>query len=264
MKLKISSFILIAFISLAESSDNYYKLDDYDSSYRLLKDKPLPPPKLRDLNTYSKGRPAREKKEMDYSRREIPVPQSRPSQINENYDYERNNILINQQALDRLNGTIYKEKQKHFLFLGLNSGSNLFSIVTQYDAKKHISIELKAKIGYLYYFYKNNAFRIYANVGTSFPLYKEIPLDVIFSGNIDFLIDFYVIDFYIGVGYGGEYFIKEKFISHGVNINLGLSKSFGNHQLEFGIALPFYYIFTKNDKILNHNIDFILGYNYKF
>ncbi|RDU65159.1 hypothetical protein [Helicobacter sp. MIT 14-3879] len=236
-------FILCIFFINIFGANSYYRLDNYDSSYKKLDDRPEPIEKKKVLHPSSIYK------------------QSRPARVEKKPDYTRKDILPNNQALIRI-GKPPKIK-RHFLMLGVNTGINIFSLTDINKSKKYIVTEIMGKIGYLYYF-NANALRIYLDLGARFPTNNNIPLGLAISSNFDFLINIIYLDFYIGAGYGGEYFIKDNFFSQGFKINLGISKSFKKHQIEFGITIPFYKFFINDIKILNHNIDFIFSYNYNF
>lgn len=222
----------------------YYKLDDFDSRYRELKDSPLPPQKgsqLHPSSLYSHPRPARIEREIPTERQEIPQ---------------------NNQALMRLKRIA--PPPTHFLTLGFYPAINLFTFANESNDNKAVALDLSASLGYLHYFYKNHAFRIYAKLGGKAPFYKEIPAMLSFSSQLDFLINVKYFDFVLGAGYGGEYQFSHKFLSHGFLINVGLSKRVKSHRFEALIAIPFYKVYLQNNTILNHNIDFIFGYSYEF
>lgn len=241
IKARIFFLLCIICSGIFGAESSYYRLENHDSSYRKLKDSPLPPDKRKKLPPsalYKQSRPAREKKEIDYSRQEV---------------------ISNSQALMRFG--IFPKQRKHFLTFGINSGIDLFTLLDSTTSKKYINIDLLGKIGYLYQF-NANALRIYLDLGGRIPTNSAIPLALGFNGNMDFLINLIYLDFYIGAGYGAEYFGKGT-LSHGFKVNLGISKSFENHQVEFGLNIPFYRFHNIGDKTLHHNIDFIISYNYK-
>lgn len=223
-------------------ANTFYRLQGVDSSYDLLEDSPLiqKQKKLKSMNTQNR----------------TPRPTKKPN-------YDRIDIVANKQALIRFGINPPKIRQ-HFLMLGLNSGIDLFTHSTK---SKHIAIDLVGKIGYLYYFSDkadSNALRIYLNLGSPIPTTRAIPASVAGNINLDFLLNVIYFDLYIGGGYGGEYFIKNRFFSHGFIVNVGFSKRLQNHQIEFGLRVPFYSMLTTSNFALNHNIDFIVGYNYRF
>lgn len=231
--------VLICMASLAFGRDNYYRLDDYDSSYNKLEDEPLPPSKDKQLHPssiYKQERPPRIEKTPDYSRRDIPS---------------------STQVSNRLENKKISPNKKGYLFLGANGGLDLYS----YDSKRKLSLEVMGKIGYWHYL-NLNSFRIYFQLGGRFPLNNENSNTLALNLNMDFLVNIKVFDFYIGAGYGGEYYFSQKYFSNGFHINTGISKSFGRHSLEFGLVIPFYTIYVDNE-ILKNNIIFMLGYNYK-
>lgn len=240
--IKARIFCLLCIVcSSVFGAENYYRLQDYDSSYRKLKDSPAPPPKIKQLPPsalYKQSRPAREKKKIDYSRQEI---------------------ITNPQALMRFG--VFPEQKYHYLLFGVSGGVDLFTLLDSNSSKKYVGIDLLWKLGYLYQF-NANAFRIYFDIGGKIPTNNAIPIALGFSGNMDFLINLLYLDFYIGAGYGAEYYNKGT-LSHGFKVNLGISKSFANHQVEFGLNIPFYNFHNIDDKTLYHNIDFIISYHYK-
>lgn len=234
--------VLFAFVNVLCAS-NFYRLEGVDSGYKLLEDSPLlqKQKKLKPMNTQNR----------------TPRPKKEPS-------FERINIIANQQALIR-SGLNPPKIQQHFFMLGLNSGIDLFSVID--TTKKQIAVEIAGKMGYLYYFSEradSNAMRIYVNFGSPIPTTSAIPASLAVSLNMDFLLSVVYFDLYIGGGYGGEYFFKNRFFSHGFIVNVGFSKRFDNHQVEFGLRVPFYSMLESANTALNHNIDFILGYNYRF
>ncbi|RAX55203.1 hypothetical protein CCY99_00455 [Helicobacter sp. 16-1353] len=240
-KIKNFVFLLIALMCIADlafARDNYYRLDDYDSSYDKLEDSPLPPSKDKELHPSSIYK------------------QERPPRVEKTPDYSRIEIQNSTQTSNRLENRRISSK-KGYLLLGINGGLDLYA----YDAKRQLSLEFMGKIGYLHYL-NLNAFRFYFQVGGRFPLNNNNPNALALNFNTDFLLNLKVFHFYIGGGYGGEYYFSQKYFSHGFNVNLGISKSLGNHFIEFGLVIPFYTMYIDN-VILKNNIIFVLGYNYK-
>lgn len=242
--MRLLAFLLF-FATLVVANAQYYRLQGVDSSYDLLEDSPLIQKQKQLKNMNSQNRTPRAKKEIST---------------------ERIDISTNKQALIRF-GINPPKPRVHFLILGLNSGIDLFTNSTPYTTKKHIAVEIMGKIGYSYYFNQteqSNALRIYLNIGSPIPTTKAIPASLATNLNIDFLINVIYFDLYIGGGYGGEYFVKNSFFSHGFIVNVGFSKRLDNHQIEFGLRVPFYSMLSTSNSIINHNIDFVLGYNYRF
>lgn len=232
-------FILTSFLIVSLFAD-YYRLENYDTSYHKLDEEPLPPSKDKDLHPssiYKYNRPSKAEKQPQYSRNEIP----------------KNNQAINRYY------TITSSPRVHYFLVGINSGLDLYA----FDEKRQLSIEVLGKIGYAYYFYKKHHLRTYFQAGGRFPLNNKNPTAIALSVNFDIVVNFKYFDIYGGLGYGGEYYSSQSFFANGVNINLGLSKSFNTrHSIDVGIVIPFYSI-TINDRILKNNIDFIIAYNYK-
>lgn len=240
--IKDSILVFIALICLGEFAfgrDSYYRLENYDSRYDKLKDEELPPSKDKTLHPSSIYK------------------QERPARIEKTPDYSRIDTLSSKQVSNRLENKNISANKRRYLFLGLNGGLDLYA----YDAKRQLSLELMGKIGYWHYF-NLNAFRIYFQLGGRFPVNNNNPNALALNFNMDFLINIKVFDFYIGGGYGGEYYFLQKYFSHGFNVNTGISKSFGRHIVEFGLVIPFYAMYINNE-ILKNNIIFTLGYSYK-
>lgn len=259
--------VLFAIFSITQlSANSYYRLQGYDSSYRLLDDAPITQKKKSLKSHNSQNRTPRPKREQSTRRIDISPPASRNGSNSNKWDSSRLNPTPNEPARIRYGFPPYP--RQHFLLLGLNTGIDLYTQSTAgQDNSKHIGIELGAKIGYLYYFTKSetsHAMRIYANFGTSIPTSRALPLNLAVSGNVDFLFNVIYFDIYLGGGYGGEYFASQGFFAHGALLNTGFSKRIGNHQLEVGVRVPFYPLLMRLDSALNHNIDFILTYNYRF
>lgn len=233
-------FVALCAIFTHLAAQDYYRLDDFDTSYDKLDDEPLPPNREKSLHPssiYKQDRPPRVEKEVDYSRREI---------------------ALNAQALQRLEEKQVSSRRTAHFFLGVNGGLALYA----YDSKRQLSFDIAGRIGYWQDF-SATALRIYLNFGGRFPLNNENPNAFAISANMDFLVKFSVLDVYAGIGYGGEYYYTQSHFSHGVNINVGFSKSFAAHSVDFGVVIPFYTMYI-NDKILKNNIIFLVGYNYKF
>lgn len=221
-------------------AQNYYKLDDYDAPYNKLEDAPLPPSKEKNLHPSSIYK------------------QERPPRIEKKPDYSRKEISNNPQALSRIQHKSIAKKKSSSFFVGANGGLDLYA----FDAKRQLSLEIMGKIGY----WQNlnlNALRIYFQFGGRFPLNNENPNALALALNMDFLVNMKIVDFYIGGGYGGEYYMSQKYFSRGFNINIGLSKSIQRHTFDFGIVIPFYTMYIDNE-ILKNNIIFIGGYSYRF
>ena len=236
---KIIFFIFIIISSDVCARDQYYRLDDYDATYNKLQDPPLkdePQKKLHPSSLYKQERPVRVEKEPDYSRREI-----------------TNNTSAN----NRLSGNIINPARLDYFLLGVGGGFGIYAN----DEKRQISLDLHAKMGYFRYI-NLNAIRIYANIGTAIPLANINPNTIFFNGNIDFLLNLKVFHIYAGLGYGIEYLKNQRFLSQGININLGLSKQFGRNAIDAGLVIPFYRIYIK-DRIIKNNIMFLLEYSYK-
>lgn len=260
------SFLLVFFAcALAYADSAYYRLQGYDSGYRLLDDAPITQ-KKKPLKSYnSQNRTPRPKREQSTKRIDISPPILRNGSASR-WDSSRIKPTPNEPARIRYGFPPYP--RQHFLLLGLNAGVDLFTqSATRQDNSKRIGVELGAKIGYLYYFTASDdshAMRLYANLGTAIPTSRALPLNFSFSGNVDFLFNVIYFDIYLGGGYGGEYFASQGFFSHGALLNTGFSKRIGNHQLEVGVRVPFYSMLISPDSALNHNIDFIFTYNYLF
>ena len=236
---KLTVIIMITLSVHLYASDHYYRLDNFDANYNKLKDPPLkidPDKKLHPSSIYKPQRPPRVEKEPDYDRKEI---------------------VNNQQALNRLNGYPQTNPRVDYFLLGIGGGIALYA----HDDKRQISGDLYAKIGYFRYL-NLNAIRAYINLGTRLPIDNSNPTTLSFSGNVDFLLNLKIFHIYAGIGYGGEYYTMQKFLSQGININLGLSKQLGYGAIDFGVTIPFY---TKKKKniIIKNNIIFTLGYSYK-
>lgn len=244
MQHKQYKYILVVVAIIATSShlnakNNYYRLDNFDTKYNKLQDPPIKDTqnkKLHPSSIYKPQRPPRVEKEPDYNRKEV---------------------INNQQALNRLNGYPQTNPRVDYFLLGIGGGIALYA----HDDKRQISGDLYAKIGYFRYL-NLNAIRAYINLGTRLPIDNSNPTTLSFSGNVDFLLNLKIFHIYAGIGYGGEYYTMQKFLSQGININLGLSKQLGYGAIDFGITIPFYTIYTKNI-IIKNNIIFTLGYSYK-
>lgn len=240
IKHKIIFFIFIIFASSnLNANSSYYRLDDYDTNYDKLQDPPLkqePHKKLHPSSIYK---------------------QQRPTKLQQEYDYSRREIAQNSQANNRLSGYQINPTRLDYFLLGIGGGIDLYA----YDEKRQISLDLYTKLGYFRYI-NLNAIRIYANIGSAIPLANSNPNTLTFSGNIDFLLNLKVFHIYAGLGYGGEYYKSQKFLSQGLNVNLGLSKQFGRNAIDVGLVIPFYTIYTK-DVIIKKNIIFSLEYSYK-
>lgn len=260
MRFAIAMAIIV--LNLFGTESPYYRLDNFDSRYNLLDDPPPPPEKLKNLNPsslYKANRPVRIKKEPNYKRVEIPPPTKRIGSDRE-ISYRRIKIIPNKQALIR-SGLPYIEPMAHFLLLGINSGVDLF----KQSSKNRIAVEIAGKIGWHYYFSDDDdssSMRIYLNIGT--PIDSAIPKAVSGSINMDFLINVVYIDLFVGGGYGGDYFLKERFFSHGFLINAGISKAINAHQIELGTRVPFYKTLNNANRSTKHIIDIILAWNYRF
>ena len=240
IKYKTIFFILIVFASSnLYARGNYYRLDNYDANYDKLQDPPLkkePQKQLHPSSIYKQERPIRIEKESDYSRREI---------------------ANNNQANNRLGSNKINPTRADYFLLGIGGGIDIYA----YNEKRPISLDLHAKLGYFRYL-NLNAIRIYTNIGSRIPLANSNPNTISFSGNIDFLLNLKIFHIYAGLGYGSEYYKNQKFLSQGLNINLGLSKQFGRNAFDAGLVIPFYTIYTK-DVIIKNNIIFSLEYSYK-
>lgn len=262
--LLIIAIFVLSFVHGAGSPEPYYRLDNYDSRYKLLDDPPAPPEKRKTLNPsalYKAVRPARIKKEPNYKRVEI-LPPAKRIGSDVKHDYRRIKIIPNKQALIR-SRLPYIEPRAHFLLLGLNGGVDLFTSM----GKKHIAVEIMGKIGWHYFFTdddNSSSMRIYFAIGTPIPVMPEISQAVSGNLNVDFLINAIYLDFYIGGGYGGDYYIKERFFSHGFLINAGISKAINAHQVELGVRVPFYSVLNSANQQKKHIIDIIIAWNYRF
>ena len=244
----------------------YYRLDGYDSGYRLLDDAPIVQ-KHKPLKSHnSQNRTPRPKKQQNFNRIDISPPPLRNGSGADAWNESRISPSPNEPARIRYGFPPYPKQ--HFLLLGLNTGVDLFTQSPVIgENSKHIGVEIGAKIGYLYYFTKSensHAMRIYATFGTAIPTSSAIPPNFALSGNVDFLFNVIYFDIYLGGGYGGEYFAPQGFFAHGALLNTGFSKRIENHQVEIGVRVPFYPLLTQVDSALNHNIDFVLAYNYRF
>lgn len=258
--MKFWLFIALCAVNLCASStpEPYYRLDNFDSRYKLLDDPPAPPEKIKQLNPsalYKANRPARIEKKPDYRRVEIFPPAKRVGS-DRKMSYRRIKIIPNKQALIR-SGLPYYEPRAHFLLLGLNSGVDLFEI----NGKTHATAEFAGKIGWHFYFTDDDdssAMRIYLNIGAPIPI-NAIPKAISANLNVDFLINAIYLDFFVGAGYGGDYFLDDKFFSHGFLLNAGISKAIDAHQIEVGARVPFY-----KKRNTNHIVDIVLSWHYRF
>lgn len=246
------------FIGCASSLEPYYRLDNYDSRYNLLDDPPAPLEKEKQLHPsslYGAIRFPRIPKEPNYKRVEILPPVSRIGSYKD-FDYRRIAVIPNKQALIR-SGLWYDEPRVHFLLLGINGGADLFN-------KNRVAVEIAGKIGWHYFFSDGNhssSMRIYLGIGAPIPITKEISNAVSGNVNIDFLINALYLDFFIGGGYGGDYFLKERLFSHGFLVNAGISKAIMAHQIELGVRVPFYGVLK--DKQTKRIVDIILSWHYR-
>lgn len=258
------NFLLVFFVcALAYADSAYYRLQGYDSGYRLLDDAPIIQKKKPLKSNNSQNRASRPKREQSTKRIDISPPALRNGSNAGKWDSSRIKPTPNEPARIRYGFPPYP--RQHFIMVGLNSGVDIFTAESSLDsAKKAFAVELMGKFGYFYFFTRDNdshSMRIYAHFGTSIPTNKAIPANIAFGANIDFLINVIYFDLFLGAGYGGEYFIRNATLSHGALVNTGFSKRIGNHQLEVGVRVPF---FTMPDSALNHNIDIVLSYNYIF
>lgn len=261
------SFLLVFFAcALAYADSAYYRLQGYDSGYRLLDDAPVIQKKKPLKSNNSQNRASRPKREQSTKRIDISPPALRNGSNTGKWDSSRLKPTPNEPARIRYGFPPYP--RQHFLLLGLNSGVDIFTAESSLDsAKKAFAVELMGKIGYFYFFTHYNdshSMRIYANFGTAIPTSRALPPNFAVSGNLDFLFNVIYFDIYLGGGYGGEYFVPQGFFSHGALLNTGFSKRIGNHQLEVGVRVPFYSMLISLDSAINHNIDFIFTYNYLF
>lgn len=264
--MKFWIFIALCAVNLYASStpEPYYRLDNFDSRYKLLDDPPAPPEKIKQLNPsalYKANRPARIQKKPDYRRVEIFPPAKRVGS-DRKISHRRIKIIPNKQALIR-SGLPYIEPRAHFLLLGLNSGVDLF----ESHSKKRVAVEIAGKIGWHYYFTDDDdssAMRIYLNIGAPIPITQEISKAISGSLNIDFLINAVYLDFFVGGGYGGDYFLNERFFSHGFLLNVGISKAIDAHQIELGARVPFYRVMNGASGRVKHIVDIVISYNYRF
>ena len=257
--MKFWIFIALCAVNLYASStpEPYYRLDNFDSRYKLLDDPPAPPEKIKQLNPsalYKVNRPARIQKKPDYRRVEIFPPAKRVGS-DRKINHRRIKIIPNKQALIR-SGLPYIEPRAHFLLLGLNSGVDLF----ESHSKKRVAVEIAGKIGWHY----SSAMRIYLNIGAPIPITQEISKAISGSLNIDFLINAVYLDFFVGGGYGGDYFLNDKFFSHGFLLNVGISKAIDAHQIELGARVPFYRVMNGASGRVKHIVDIVISYNYRF
>ncbi len=243
MQHKQYKYILVVVAIIVTSShlnakNNYYRLDNFDTKYNKLQDPPIKDTQNKKLHPSSIYKP------------------KKPPRVEKEPDYDRQEIVNNQQALNRLNGYSKPNRVDYFL-LGIDGGIGLYA----YDGKRQISGDMHGKIGYFRYL-NINAIRAYINLGARIPINNSNPNTLAFSGNIDFLLSLRVFHAYIGIGYGGEYYIKQKFLSQGINTNLGVSKQLGYSAIDFGVTIPFYTIY-KDNIIIKNNIIFTIGYSYK-
>ena len=261
--------LVIAFVALnlalaSSTPEPYYRLDNYNSHYNLLDDPPAPPEKIKQLNPsslYTALRPARIQKKPDYRRVDIFPPAKRIGS-DKKMSYRRIKIIPNKQALIR-SGLPYIEPRAHFLLLGLNSGVDLF----ESHSKKRVTMEIAGKIGWHYFFSdddNSSSMRIYLAFGSPIATTSAISQAISGSVNMDFLINALYLDFFIGAGYGGDYFLDERFFSHGFLLNAGISKSIGAHQIELGARVPFYRALNSANGRTKHIVDIILAWNYRF
>ncbi len=266
--LTLKFLLIIAIFALgvangAGSPEPYYRLDNYDSRYKLLDDPPAPPEKTKQLNPsslYKAIRPARIEKKPNYKRVEI-LPPAKRIGSDAKRSYRRIKVIPNKQALIR-SGLPYYEPRAHFLLLGINSGVDLFSI-----DKKRVAVEIAGKIGWHYYFSDDDyssAMRIYLNIGA--PISTSSALSQAISGsiNMDFLINAVYLDFFLGGGYGGDYYLKERFFANGFVLNAGISKEIDAHQIELGARVPFYSVLKGANGQTRHIVDIIIAWNYRF
>lgn len=259
--MKFWLFIALCAANLCASSspEPYYRLDNFDSRYKLLDDPPAPSEKIKQLNPsalYKANRPARIKKKPPYRRVEIFPPAKRVGS-DKKMSYRRIKIIPNKQALIR-SGLPYYEPRAHFLLLGLNSGVDLFGA----NGKTQATAEIAGKIGWHFYFTDDDdssAMRIYATFGAPLPINPAIPKAISANLNVDFLINAIYLDFFIGGGYGGDYFLDDKFFSHGFLLNAGISKAIDAHQIEVSARVPFY-----KKRNVNHIVDIVLSWHYLF
>lgn len=262
MRLLLIAIFALNLASGAGSPEPYYRLDNFDSRYKLLDDPPAPPEKIKQLNPsslYKAIRPARIKKEPNYRRVELLPPAKRIGSDRE-FDYRRIKVIPNKQALIR-SGLPYYEPRAHFLLLGINGGVDLFS-----NAKKRVAVEIVGRIGWHYFFSdddNSSSMRIYLGVGAPIPTTNELSQAVAGNLNVDFLINALYLDFFIGGGYGGEYFLKERFFSHGFLINAGISKAISAHQIEVGVRVPFYSALRGANGRTKHIIDITIAWHYR-
>ena len=246
----------------ASSPEPYYRLDNYDSRYKLLDDPPAPLQKQKQLNPsslYTAIRPARIKKEPNYRRVELLPPAKRIGSDRE-FDYRRIKVIPNKQALIR-SGLPYYAPRAHFLLLGINGGVDLFS-----NDKTRVAVEIAGRIGWHYFFSDDDyssSMRIYLSVGAPIQTTPELSQAIGGNLNVDFLINAIYLDFFIGGGYGGEYYLKERFFSHGFLINAGISKAIRAHQIELGVRVPFYSALNGANGRTKHIIDIILAWHYR-
>lgn len=262
-------FIMFALhlVNASSTPEPYYRLDNYDSRYNLLDDPPAPEPKTKLLNRasmYRPARPARIKNKPDYRRIEI-LPPAKRAGSDRVGDYRRIHILQNRQALIR-SGLPYREIRSHFLILGLNSGVDIFTTTTANTSDKRVAVEIAGRIGWLYYFSEDDyssSMRIYFAFGAPIPTHSAIPKALNGNLNMDFLINARYLDIVVGGGYGGDYFLNERFFAHGFLLNFGISKQIGNNQLEIGVRVPFYAPYLSGARGVNHNIDIVIAYHYR-
>ncbi|MGX3010061.1 hypothetical protein ACWIUD_00655 [Helicobacter sp. 23-1044] len=255
-------FLILSCVFSCVVADSAYRLQGFDAEYNLLNDAPIIQ-KGKALKSHNaQNRTPRPPKKQ--SNKRIEPPKSSTRAVNaRDFDGSRLSILENEPARIRYGFPPYPPQ--HFLMIGLNGGADIFSAESSADsAKKLIGVEIMGKFGYLYFFTRDansHALRIYAHFGTAIPTNKALAWNVAFGGNIDFLINVFYFDLFLGVGYGGEYFTSG-LLKHGTLLNTGISRRIGNHQIELGVRVPFY--FLPDSAILRHNIDILLGWNYRF
>lgn len=239
LKAKYFCKIFIFYISLSSIilSNDYYKLDDFDTKYKKLNEPPLPPQIDKSLHPSSIYKYKYHQKK------------------NKKTSYSRINIIKNKQALNRLAHKQQDGPKSAFFLLGINSGIDLYRV----DYNQTVSFDLGFKIGYLRMF-SSNAIRAYiqtsGRIGT-----KSINNAINTNANIDALFDITIANLYVGGGYGGEYYFYNKQIIHGPHINLGINKVINyNSNFDIGINIPFYE--TTTGKKIKNNINFVVAYNY--
>lgn len=239
MNIFIKSIIIIISLYSFALSNDYYKLDDYDASYNKLKEPKLPPSKDKELHPssiYKYEYPQKEKKKPSYSRIEV---------------------INNEQALNRIQEIKKITKDKDYLLLGLNSSVDLYDL----NSKNLLALELGLKIGYIHLF-NSNAVRTYIKTYGKIGLGNNDISIIGVDANIDFLFGVRIFNLYLGLGYGGEYSIKDNIIKHSPHINIGINKILNvNSNIDIGVKIPFYILLDKKFGVRN-NASFVINYNY--